>query len=73
MEHARAAWTDARLDDLSRNVENGFNRLDADLRSLHGRVDSLHTRIDGLQRTIVQFGGALIVATLATLVSVLVQ
>jgi hypothetical protein len=34
MERARAAWTDERLDDLARRVEDGFNRVDNDLRSL---------------------------------------
>jgi hypothetical protein len=54
MERARATWTDERLDDLSRRVDDGFNRVDEDLRAmrteLSARIDAqgaeLGTRID---------------------------
>ena len=87
MERARATWTDERLDDLSRRVDDGFNRVDEDLRSLGARIDShttelarridavdgrLGSRIDGLQRTMIQIGGGTIVTVLATLASVIV-
>ena len=55
MEAMRKAWTDERLDDLSRRMDRGFDRVDADLRALNGRFDAL-------QRTMVQVGGGLIVA-----------
>ena len=86
MERARATWTDERLDDLGRRVEGGFNRLDQDLRSLRTelssridaqgaassqRFDRLAGRIDALQRTMIQVGGGMTVAILATLVSVI--
>jgi hypothetical protein len=64
VERVRATWTDEPLDDLSRRVDDGFNRVDADLRSLDARID-------GLQRTVIQIGGATTVAFLATLASVL--
>jgi hypothetical protein len=64
MEHARATWTDERLDDLARRVDGGFSRLDEDLRSqraeLGGRIDALGTRIDALQRSMLQIGGGMI-------------
>jgi hypothetical protein len=64
MEHARATWTDERLDDLSRRMDNGFSRLDQDLRSVNVRIDALEGRIDGrfdaLQRIILQVGGGMI-------------
>jgi len=86
MEPTRATWTDERLDDLSKRVDDGFSRVDEDLRALRGEVHSrtdelsrridaldvkLSGRIDALQRTMVQFGGGLTLAVLATLVSVL--
>jgi hypothetical protein len=86
MERARVTWTDERLDDLARRVDDGFERVDKDLRSLRtdlgGRIDRLQgridaqtlelgTRIDALQRTMIQLGGATMVAILATLLSVI--
>lgn len=57
-------WTDERLDDLSRHVENGFDRLDADMRYLG-------SRIDGLERTVIQIGAGVIVTMLVGFASVL--
>lgn len=80
VERARAGWSDERLDDLARRMEDGFNRVDGDLRSLRTDVSedlrSLRTeigelrsemsiRIDALQRTMVQLGGGMIAAFLA--------
>lgn len=43
----RAAWTDERLDDLSRRMDAGFARVDADIRGL--RTD-MRTEISALRR-----------------------
>jgi hypothetical protein len=51
----RESWTDERLDELSRKVDQGFARLDADMRALDGRFDSL-------QRTLLQVGGVMTAA-----------
>jgi hypothetical protein len=51
----RESWTDERLDDLSKKVDQGFARLDADMRALHGRFDSL-------QKTLLQLGGVVTAA-----------
>lgn len=40
MEAMREQWTDARLDDLSNRVSDGFNRVDKDLRSLRSEMNS---------------------------------
>ena len=64
MERAHATWTDERLDDLSRRVDDGFNRVDADLREIR-------TEMSGLQRTMIQIGGATLVAFLATIATVI--
>lgn len=41
MEAMSDKWSSERLDDLNRRVENGFNRLDADLRDIRGEVGEL--------------------------------
>jgi hypothetical protein len=46
MERARATWTDERLDDLSHRVDDGFNRVDEDLRQMRTEMNS---RFDGLE------------------------
>jgi hypothetical protein len=51
----REAWTDERLDDLSKKMDQGFSRLDAEMRALNGRFDSL-------QRTLLQVGSVLTAA-----------
>jgi hypothetical protein len=75
MDPTRSTWTDERLDDLARNVEVGFTRVHEDLRSLAERMDrrfeAFDRRFDALQRLMTQLGGSMLVATLATLVSVL--
>jgi hypothetical protein len=75
MERARATWTDERLDDMSKSVD----RVDADLRQLraemNGHFDALEgrlgARIDALNRSMLQVGGGIIVAVLATMASVI--
>ncbi len=46
-------WSDERMDDLNRRVENGFNRVDADLREIRTEIGGLrgefHTEIGGLR------------------------
>lgn len=56
MEAMREAWTDERLDDLTRRMDRGFDRVDADLWALNARLDrgldSVQGRIDGVERRI---------------------
>lgn len=66
----RNAWTDERLDDLSRRVDRGFDRVDADLRALNGRLDGFQQTLDVLQRTMLQVGVGLIGALLAVMVTI---
>jgi hypothetical protein len=58
----RESWTDGRLDDLSHRVDEGFRRVDADIRDLRTEMNS---RFDALQRTMLQIGGGMIAALLA--------
>jgi hypothetical protein len=62
VERARATWTDERLDDLARRMDDGFHRVDEELRALRTEMNA---RFDGLQRTMVQFAGGMILAFMA--------
>jgi hypothetical protein len=83
MEAMRQAWTDERLDDLNRRVENGFNRVDADIRELRSEMNErfnhvdarferleerIDARFDAMQRLMIQ-GDAVIVAALIGLIA----
>jgi len=54
MESMRESWTDERLDDLSDRVDEGFRRIDADIRELR-------TQLASFQRAFMQFSGGMIV------------
>jgi hypothetical protein len=74
-EQGRLTWTDARLDDLSRRVDQGFARIDADLRVLSERIDrqgtELNPRIDSLQRTMLRTTVAMMATMVAGFASIL--
>ncbi len=53
----RQSWTDDRLDDLSHRMDEGFNRIDGDMRAVRAEIGAL-------QRTMIQVGGGMIVAIL---------
>jgi len=42
----RESWTDARLDDLNRRVDQGFDRVDADIRTLRFETKAGFERVD---------------------------
>jgi hypothetical protein len=67
----RENWTDERLDDLNKKVDDGFARLAADLRGLRGDVKDLRREMNGrfesLNRTLILAtigGNAAIIAAL---------
>ena len=64
----RAAWTDERLDDLSRRMDAGFDRIDADIREL--RLE-LRTEIGELRTTMIRIGGGLMVGLVGVIGAVL--
>ena len=57
-------WSDERLDDLSRRMDAGFNRVDNDIREL--RTDMRDMRL-----LLFQLWGSTMVAILATIATVL--
>jgi hypothetical protein len=42
----RETWTDERLDDLTKKVDNGFDRVDRDIRELRSEMKYLHQEMN---------------------------
>jgi hypothetical protein len=42
----RETWTDERLDDLNKKVDNGFDRVDRDIRELRSDMKYLHQEMN---------------------------
>jgi uncharacterized protein involved in exopolysaccharide biosynthesis len=65
----RVAWTDERLDDMSRRMEAGFERLDREIRELRrelrSEIGTLRAELQGeiavLRHTTNRIGGGIIV------------
>lgn len=72
MEAMRESWTDERLDDLSHRSDDGFKRVEADLRAKRSETKTefallraeMNTRFDSMQRMIIQGGGGIIASIL---------
>jgi hypothetical protein len=58
----RQNWTDDRLDDLARRMDDGFNRIDGDMRAMRAEIGAL-------QRTMIQVGGGLTVAVIGLMIT----
>ncbi len=58
-------WTDERMDDFAKHVDQRFDAIDK-------RLDRFESRFDGLQRTLMLTGGGIIATLIAGIVSVLV-
>jgi hypothetical protein len=74
----RVAWTDERLDDLSRRMDAGFERVERDLRELRAEMrtglDSLraelYAEIDALRAATNRVGGGIIVGLIGVIAAV---
>lgn len=42
----RESWTDQRLDDVNKKVDEGFGRVDKDIRELRGEMNDGFSRLD---------------------------
>jgi hypothetical protein len=66
---------DQRFETLERRMDDGFNRVDADVRVLRGemnaRFERVEGRIDDLQRTMLQLGGGAIATIVVGFVGVI--
>jgi hypothetical protein len=62
----RSAWTDARLDDMSRRMDAGFARVDADIRELRAEIG-------GLRLTLLRVGGGIMIGLVGVIAAILVS
>ena len=63
----RMGWTDARLDDLSRRVDAGFARVDADIRELRAE---LRSELGALRLTLIRVGGGVMIGLVGVIAAV---
>jgi hypothetical protein len=59
-------WSDERLDELNKKVDDGFARVDKDLRELRGDIKELNARFDSLNRTLIGAAAAIIAAVIGS-------
>ena len=62
----RSAWSDERLDDLSRRMDAGFARVDADIRELRAEIG-------GLRLTLLRVGGGIMIGLVGVIAAILVS
>jgi hypothetical protein len=62
----RSAWTDERLDDMSRRMDAGFARVDADIRELRAEIG-------GLRLTLLRVGGGIMIGLVGVIAAILVS
>jgi hypothetical protein len=56
METMTSSWTDDRMDDLKRQVDQMSRRTD------EARLDAMNERFDAMQRVLIMFGAAMFAA-----------
>jgi len=65
----RVAWTDERLDDLSRRMDTGFERVDRDIRDLRTEMRAgfadVRGEINSLRGLMFRMNAGLLIAVLA--------
>jgi hypothetical protein len=61
----KLAWTDERLDDFSRRMDAGFERVDRDIRDLRSEM---HAGFAEMRSLMFRVGGGVIVSVLAAVV-----
>lgn len=61
---AREAWTDERLDDLNKKVDEGFKEIRAEMREefqgVRGEMAQVRAEIGAFNRTVIQFAWAVV-------------
>lgn len=77
MQAVRDKWTDERLDDLNGRMQEGFDRLDKDMREVRSEIvavnGEMNSRFEATHRLIIQVGaglfGTMVVGFLSLLVT----
>lgn len=59
----RENWTDARLEDLSHRMDQGFEQVDRDIRDLRTEMNA---RFDSMQRTFFLAAAGIVAALIGT-------
>lgn len=76
MEAMREKWTDERLDDLNDHMNEGFNRLDEDIREVRSEIAGIRSemskRFEATHRLIIQVGAGLFGTMLVGFLSLVV-
>ena len=66
----RVTWTDERLDDLSGQMDVGFDRVDRDIRDLRGEINTgfadLRGEINALRSLMLRVGGGVMASVVVT-------
>jgi hypothetical protein len=78
---AREAWTDERLDDLNRKVDNGFKEMREEFRAMRGEMQGefqgIRAEIATMNRNLMQLTwgliGTMLVGFLGTIVAIATQ
>ena len=68
----RTAWTDDRLDDLTRRMDAGFDRVDANFNRVDADIRELRGEIGMLRTTLVRVGGGIMAGLVGVIAAVLV-
>ncbi len=73
----RHTWTDERIDDLSRRMDAGFERVDRDIRDLRSEMQAgfaeVRSEISTLRLTMMRFGGGLLIAQFGLIAALIAQ
>jgi len=67
----RTAWTDARLDDLTRRVDAGFDRVDAQFNRVDTDIRELRGEVAMLRTTLIRVGGGIMAGLVGVIAAVL--
>jgi hypothetical protein len=62
----RPAWTDERLDDLAHRMDQGFDRVDRDIRGLRGDIGAL-------RETVLRVGGGMLLGFISVLTAIIAR
>jgi hypothetical protein len=74
---AREVWTDERLDDLNKKVDEGFKDMREEFRAVRGEFQAVRieiaTQVAMLNQTIYRLFGGMLVAWVVGIVAILLQ
>ena len=66
---AREAWTDERLDDLTKRMDQGFERVDGRFEEVKGEIRDLRSELSAMQRTMIIGFTTITASTVASVIA----